>query len=146
MTIRSDDAVPSPEVGAEELVGTIEEVEPHENDPTSDRQVDPWTEVETEFSELGDQLKDTYRRVRSEGGPTEGEVKEAFSTLASAWNQVAASVSSAIQDPEVRQKLKDAGSAFATAVGRTISDLGDELKESSGWEHGPLSSNTAEEE
>lgn len=121
-------------MGAEQLVGTIEEVEPHDKDPTSHEQADPWTEVQNEFSELGDQLKDTYRRLASEAGPSEDEVKDAFSTLASAWNQMAASVSSALQDPEVRQKLKDAGSVFANAVGQTISGLGDELRDSPKWE------------
>jgi hypothetical protein len=33
----------------------------------------------------------------------------------------------------VRQRLKDAGSAFAAAVGRTISDLGDELRDKDSW-------------
>jgi hypothetical protein len=120
-------------VGAEQLVGTIEQVETHEKDPTSDPSKDPWTTFHDEFSELGDQLKDTYRRVSSGNGPTEDEIKEAFGTLAGAWSQVAGSVSSALEDPEVRQKLKDAGSAFATAVGRTISELGDELRENDDW-------------
>lgn len=119
---------------AEEFVGTIEQVETHENDPTSEPQQDPWTTFHDEFSELGDQLKDTYRKVSSDGGPTEEDIKDAFGTLAGAWNQVAGSVSTALQDAEVRQKLKDAGSAFATAIGRTISELGDELRDHDIWQ------------
>lgn len=82
-----------------------------------------------EFQGLGAQLKDTYRKVSSDGGPSEDEIKDALGTLANAWGQVAGSVSSALQDPDVRQRLKDAASAFGTAVGRTISDLGDELRD-----------------
>lgn len=82
---------------------------------------------------MGDQLKDTYQRAASETGPSEEEIKDAFDTLASAWNQVAGSVSAALQDPEVRQRLRDAGSAFAAAVGNTISELGTELRESEHW-------------
>lgn len=108
-------------------------METHDNDPTSDSPRDPWTTFHDEFSGLGDQLKDTYRRSASENGPSEEEIKDAFGTLASAWNQVAGSVSAALQDPEVRQRLKDAGSAFAAAVGNTISELGTELRESEHW-------------
>lgn len=97
-----------------------------------------------EFNELGDQLKDTYRQAASDTGPSEDEIKDAFGTLASAWNQVAGSVSAALQDPEVRQRLKDAGSAFATAVGNTFSELGTELRENDRWR--PTSPVESEEE
>lgn len=119
-------------------------METHEQDPTSDSPEDPWTTFHGEFTELGDQLKDTYRKVSSDGGPSEDEIKDAFGTLAGAWNQVAGSVSSALQDPEVRQKLKDAGGAFATAIGRTISELGDELRDDETWQ--PTSPPSDEEE
>ncbi len=131
-------------MGTEQLIGTIEKVETHEQDPTSDSPNDPWTKFQEEFNELGDQLKDTYRKVADEGGPSEDEIKDAFGTIAGAWNQVAGSVSSALQDPEVRQKLKDAGSAFAAAVGRTISELGDELRDHDEW--APTSPNAEGEE
>jgi hypothetical protein len=133
VAVGSSDGVFSPRVGAKQLVGPIEQVETHEHDPTSDEPIDPWTTFQEEFHELGDQLKDTYRKVASDGGPSDEEIKDAFGTLASAWGQVAGSVSSALQDPEVRQRLKDAGSAFAAAVGRTISDLGDELRDKDSW-------------
>jgi hypothetical protein len=144
VAIWSNDSVLSPEVGAEQLVGTIEQVETHENDPTSEEPTDPWTRFQEEFHDLGYQLKDTYRKVASDHGPSEEEIKDAYVTLANAWGQVAGSVSSALQDPVVRQRLKDAGSAFATAVGRTISDLGDELRDSDTWK--PTSPGRDEEE
>ena len=144
MAIRCEDGVLATEVGPEELVGTIEEVETHENDPTSESATDPWTTFQREWAELGDQLKDTYRKVANEDGPTEAEIKEAFGTLAGAWSQVAGSVSEALQDPEVKQRLKDAGSAFAAAVGRTITDLGAELRDSDTWTH--TSASGSEEE
>jgi hypothetical protein len=131
-------------VGTEQLVGTIEKVETHEKDPTSDQPTDPWTTFHDEWTELGGQLKDTYRRVASEDGPTEEEIKDAFSTLSGAWSQVAGSVSSALQDPDVRARLKDAASAFATAIGRTISDLGSELRDTREW--APTSPGASEEE
>lgn len=133
MAIRSDDRVLSPEVGPKELVGTIEKVETHDNDPTTDGSDDPWTRFHDEWSDLGDRLKDTYRQASSDDGPSEEEIKDAFGTLVGAWSQVADSISNALGDPEVRQRLKDAGSAFATAVGRTMSDLGEELRDSEHW-------------
>ena len=131
VAIRRDDSVLAAVVRPEQLVCTIEKVETHDQDPTSEPTNDPWTTFQDEWSELSDQLKDTYRKVASDGGPSEDEIKDAFGTLVGAWHQVAGSVSSALQDPEVRQRLKDAGSAFATAVGRTITELGAELKDPS---------------
>jgi hypothetical protein len=129
MAVRGEDCVLPPEMGAKQLIGTIKQVETHEQDPTSERPGDPWTTFHDEFIGLGEQLKDTYRKVASEEGPTEDDIKDAFDTLAGAWGQMSGSVSSAFQDPEVRQRLKDAAGAFAAAVGRTISELGAELKE-----------------
>jgi hypothetical protein len=76
-------------------------------------------------------LKDTYRKVASDGGPTEDELKQAFATLAGAWDQVAASLSTALNDPDTRAHLKQAASSFATALGSTITDLGSEFNDSS---------------
>jgi len=84
--------------------------------------------VSSEFSSLGDRLKDTYRRVASGAGPSEDEIKEAFATLADAWDQVAASFSTAINDPATRAHLKEVATSFAAALGTTITDLGNEVK------------------
>jgi len=116
-------------VGAKQLVSTIQEVETHENDPTTERGDDPWNTFHDEFGGLGKRLKDTYRKAASANGPSEEEIKEAFGTLMGAWDQVAESVTTALKDPEVRERLKAAVSSFASAVGNTISELGDELRE-----------------
>lgn len=107
-------------------------METHENDPRSEEGTDPWNTFHEEFGGLGDRLKDTYRKVKSEDGPTEEEIKDAFGTLMGAWNQVADSVTTALQDPEVKERLKAAASSFASAVGNTITELGSELRESDG--------------
>lgn len=49
-----------------------------------------------------------------------------------AWDQVAESVTTALQDPEVRERLKTVASSFASAIGSTISELGSELGRSNG--------------
>lgn len=82
------------------------------------------------FGGLGEQIKDTYRNAADEDGPSEDEIRGAFTTLAAAWDQIAETVTSALQDPEVRTRLKEAAGSFATAVGSTISDLGSELRDS----------------
>ena len=61
-------------------------------------------------------------------GPSDDEIKQAFSTLAGAWDQVAESVSTVLTDPEIRHQIKEAASSFATALGATITELGSELK------------------
>lgn len=104
-------------------------MEPHDSDPTTEAEPDPWDTVSSEFSDLRDRLKATYRQAADDRGPSEDDVKDAFSTLADAWSQVATSVTSALKDPDVRDQLKQAASSFAAALGTTISDLGTELKE-----------------
>jgi hypothetical protein len=133
MAIGSHDRVFAAVMRAKQLVSTIQEVETHENDPTTDEPRDPWNAFQEEFGGLGGRLKDTYRRVAEEGGPSEEEIKDAFGTLLGAWDQVVESVSTALQDPEVRQKLNAAASSFAAAVGTTISELGTELTDSDRW-------------
>lgn len=122
----------------EQLVCTIEEVETHEQDPTSsgNDKTDPWEAVSTELGDLKDRIADTYRRVADDHGPSEDEIKQAFSTLAGAWDQVAESVTTALRDPDVRDKLKTAASSFASAFGTTMSELGSELKDSAREETG----------
>lgn len=115
-------------MGTEQLVGTIQKVETHEPDPTTEEATDPWDRVGSEFSDLREKLKQTYRQAADETGPTETEVKDAFATISSAWSQVASSVASALKDPDVRDQLRQAASSFASALSTTISGLGSELK------------------
>ncbi|HEU4895268.1 MAG TPA: hypothetical protein VFT85_05485 [Acidimicrobiia bacterium] len=103
-------------------------METHDQDPTTDEERDPWTAFHREFGGLGERLRDTYRKVSDGDGPSEQEIKDAFGTLLGAWDQVAESVSAALQDPEIRQRLKTATASLATAVGVTISELGSELR------------------
>ena len=65
--------------------------------------------------------------MASEGGPSEDELKKAFATLFGAWEQLAASLSSALNDPHTRAHLKRAAGSFAAALGATITDLGSEF-------------------
>lgn len=65
--------------------------------------------------------------MADDSGPSEDEVRDAFATLLGVWNQIAGSVSEAVRDPETREQLKKAATAFATAVGTTIADLATEF-------------------
>jgi hypothetical protein len=115
-------------VGPKQLVGTIEKVETHQPDPTSNGEVDPWDAVSAEWSALKDRLRRTYRELASDDGPTEEEIKEALATLAGAWDQVAASFSTAMSDPDTRAQLKKAAGSLATALGATVTGLGEEIR------------------
>lgn len=83
--------------------------------------------MSTELRALGDRLRATYRGSAGEDGPDEDELKEALSTLLDAWNRVAASLSAALGDPGTREQLRRAADSFATALGSTLSQLGEEL-------------------
>ena len=114
-------------MGSEQLVGTIEEVETHDPDPTTSDRTDPWDRVSGDVTELGARLRETYREAAGDRGPSEEEIKDAFGTLSEAWSQMASSVAVALKDPEVRDHLRRAASSIASALGRTISELGSEL-------------------
>ncbi len=109
-------------------------MESHKQDPTTNETGDPWTAFQDRFDGLRDRIADTYAKAAEGDGPTSEEVKAALGTLAGAWDQVASSVGKALSDPEVKDKLKDAASSFAQAVGATISDLGTELRNAVGQE------------
>jgi hypothetical protein len=113
---------------AKQLVSTIEKVETHPPDPTSPAAGDPWQRVHDHMGELGDRLKETYRKVADDKGPSEKEIGEALSTLADAWDQVASTLSAVWQDPELRRRLKTTAASFAAALGDTIGGAGRELR------------------
>ena len=103
-------------------------METHRPDPTSEETTDPWDNVSNELSSLGERLRLIYERVASEDGPTEEEIRRAFATLAGVWDQVAESLSAALDDPETRAQLRRAAGSFAAALGASISGLGEELE------------------
>jgi len=103
-------------------------VETHDQNPTTEGEHDPWARVNENFGELGEQLRATYHKVADGAGPTETEIRDALATLARVWDRVADSIGTALRDPEVRQRLKDAAGSLATAMGTTISELGSELR------------------
>lgn len=92
-----------------------------------DNSADPWQTVSGELGDLRGRIADTYRRVANDHGPSEEEIRQAFATLAGAWDQVAESLTTALRDPDVRERLKSAAGSFASALGATISELGSEL-------------------
>ncbi|MEX1038047.1 MAG: hypothetical protein WDZ96_04225 [Acidimicrobiia bacterium] len=103
-------------------------MEIHETDPTTDPAREPWDEVSNRFGELGSRLKSTYQKVADDRGPSEEEIKGAFTTLAGAWDQIAESVSEIMRDPETRDGLKRAANSLASALGSTLSDLSSEFR------------------
>ncbi len=114
-------------MGPEQLVGTIEQVEQHENDPT---QEDPWTDASNRWISLGDSLKKRYRDLVGDDGPDEEAIRDAVRTLGDAAQSVLSSVGSAMRDPAVRDQLRDAAASLVSALGTTFDQLGDELRRS----------------
>ena len=90
------------------------------DDPAGDG---PWSELTDDLVDLTERLRGTYRQVADESGPSEDEVKDAFTTLAGAWNQLAGAVGVAIADDEVRRHLKKAASSLVNAVGASLAEF-----------------------
>lgn len=88
-----------------------------------DQDPSPWAEVTDDLLDLTSRIRETYRSVADESGPSEDEVRDAFRTLAGAWNQMAESVGAAIQDEDVRSHLKKAGSSLLKAIEATVSEI-----------------------
>ncbi len=80
------------------------------------------------WSSVGDKLKDRYAEMVGDQGPTEDQVKEALRTLGTAVQAVVESVGAALRDPETRTQVKDAAAGFASAMGQTFNDLGEEIR------------------
>jgi hypothetical protein len=108
-------------------------VETHDNDPREDAHreeapEDPWAQASEQFSVIGSKLRDRYREIVGEDGPAEEDVRRAFTTIGSAARSLADSIGDSMRDPEVRDQVKEATSTFFSAIGKTLSQLGDELR------------------
>jgi len=120
-------------VSTEELVGTIEQVETHDNDPRDDAYAggasdEAWRQASEHFTALGSKLRNRYQEIVGDDGPAEEDVREAFTTIGTAAQSLVDSIGESMRDPEVREQLKDATSTFFSAIGKTLSQLGDELR------------------
>jgi hypothetical protein len=113
---------------SKQLIGTIKEMETHDNDPIDDDKTDPWDKLGEQFASLRDKLKDTYRHQPGEEGPSDDEVRDAFHTLGRAWDRLTDAVGTAVRDEGVRQQAKQAATGFFEAVGAAFSQLGSELR------------------
>ncbi|MGQ0849025.1 MAG: hypothetical protein ACT4OP_07910 [Actinomycetota bacterium] len=103
-------------------------METHSEDPIDPTSVDPWERLSDQFSALRKRLADTYRQQAGPEGPSEGEVKDAFSTLGKAWDRLADAVGAAARDQQIRHNVKQAATTFFEAVGSAFSELGAELR------------------
>lgn len=99
-----------------------------EHDDSTGDPHEAWAEVGRRWSTIGAKLRQTYREVAGEGGPSETEVRSAFETLGDAARTVTDSFGSAMKDPELRDQVKHAAASFVTALGKTFAQLGDELR------------------
>ena len=98
----------------------------HDGEPKDPN--DPWQQAGEQFSELTDRLRERYRSVAGDDGPSEDQVRQALQTLGNAAKAMVDSVGSAVQDPQVRSQVKDATAGFISAIGKTLGQLGDELR------------------
>ena len=116
-------------MSAKQLIGTIEQVEKHESNSREESNGDPWDDARAKLSSLKDRLGAMYRQAAAPGAPSDEDLRDAFGTLAAAWEQVAATFSIAMKDPQLREQIKTAAGGLAAAMGDTLTRLGAEITE-----------------
>jgi hypothetical protein len=85
--------------------------------------------VSERFSTLGKRFKEHYQQpnIGEPPQPPDDELKQALRTLGDALDRAFSAVGSALRDPEVRDRAKEAANALVSAFGNTFADVGDEL-------------------
>ena len=89
-----------------------------------------WNDVVEQVKKLGSMFAHHYRAQEGEGGAepaSNDEVKDALLTLGESINAAFATVGDAIKDPEVQEEARQTAGAFFAALGRTFSELGDDI-------------------
>ncbi|MDH4116475.1 MAG: hypothetical protein OEX04_01190 [Acidimicrobiia bacterium] len=118
-------------------------MEEHTHDPREPG--DPWRAAAESWSDVGDKLRDKYSELVGDDGPSENDVRSALKTLGTAVQAVFDSLGAAMRDPEVRTQVKDATAGFASAVGQTFSELGEEIRRAAGSPpEGPVDADSEE--
>jgi hypothetical protein len=116
-------------------------VDTHDNDPRDDdfaggASDEAWRQASEHFTALGSKLRNRYQEIVGDDGPAEEDVREAFVTIGTAAQSLVDSIGESMRDPEVREQLKDATSTFFSAIGKTLTQLGDELRTTRGDDSG----------
>ena len=97
----------------------------------SDEGKQAWMKVGMHFAAVGEKLKEHGRRAAGESEANrpddvdQAAVTDALNTLGRAIDQAVSSVSSAVNDPEVRDGLKGALNSMGDALNETFADAGD---------------------
>ena len=73
-------------------------------------------------------MRARYRDIVGEDGPDEEDIRRSLETLGEAARAVADSIGAAMRDPETRDQLKKVSSSIASAIGATLSQFGEELR------------------
>lgn len=80
-----------------------------------------WGRVSEQFASLGDQLRRRYDEREGEEGRTRETVQEALRSLGDAAERLAATVSSAVRDPDIQAEARRAATSLIDALGMTFS-------------------------
>ncbi len=103
-------------------------METHDGDPRGGANGDPWQEAGERWATIGRRLREQYRTIAGDDGPTEDEVREAVVVLGDAARRIVDAVGGAMRDPAVRDQVRDAAASLVSALGTTFHDLGEELR------------------
>ena len=106
---------------------------------------DPWDVAGERWAGISANVRARYRDIVGEDGPDEDDIRQSLETLGEAARAVADSIGAAMRDPETRDQLKKVSSSIASAVGATLSQFGEELRNPRTDPRSPTPSDIAEE-
>ncbi len=89
-----------------------------------------WNDVVEQVKKLGSMVAHHYQAQEGEAGTepaSKDEVKDALLTLGESVKAAFATVGDAIKNPEVQEEARQTAGAFFAALGRTFSELGDDI-------------------
>lgn len=87
-----------------------------------------WNAVGGEFAKLGDSFKKHYKKDE-EDPDTASEVKDALTTLGQGLERLFGAVGGAVQDEEVKESAKAAGTSLLDALGETFTRAAYEIRD-----------------
>lgn len=115
-----------PEVSTKQLVGSIQQVEQHEDEVTPED--DLWDEVAERLASIRSKVRGHFREEESPTEPSKDEIKQALRTLGSAVERGADAVGDAFRDPEMKEEIRKLGSSLVAAFGAAFREIGEELR------------------
>ena len=126
------------EVGSEELVGSIEQVEIHVDDSREDNRPEAfWEQLSTGFAELGDLMRSGLTDLQDRDGPAREELRQAWGDFASASQRLGLALArDRSRPPSYGLGAKQAFGSIVDVVGTTVRNAAARTRQDLEKDHG----------